>query len=152
MQNWSSTEAVFPASTMEEKLALSQGSLYTYFPKSSSFRCLKGRQPISRSQSDEECDSFTVNRGLAQLFWSLWKAIRKRTKERMGPGTPSMLMYFLFHKFTVRCNKIIKMIVKQVHEPHWFGCQCPVLLDYLNLMCVHFSKFQAIISKNLKKR
>lgn len=108
-RNWGDAEVVFNRGSlfqpsMEWKLTLPQCSLYKYFPKSRSFRCLKGRQPIYWSRSDEECDSFTVNHALAQLSRSLWKAIYKRTKEKMGPGTPSMLMHFLFHKFTVRCT------------------------------------------------
>lgn len=81
--------------------------VFFIFPQSSSSRCLKGRQPIYWSQFNEECDSFTLNHGLAHLFRSLLEGHAQKD---------------------AICNMIIKMIFKQACDPHWFGYWCHVLL------------------------
>lgn len=69
----------FPGSRIVEKLAVFH--CFVYFPQSSTSRCWKGRQLIHDPRFNEECDSFTLNHGLAQLFQALWRGTCSE-----GPG------------------------------------------------------------------
>lgn len=79
---------------------------------------------------NEECDFHTKSWFGPIIPSTLGRDLIKKTREK-GAAAPYMLTHFLFHPFVRRCHIIIKMVLKQVCDPHWFDNWCHILLSLL---------------------